>query len=107
MAAQDNSVEPFGNVETAEALQTHAEQAEDVLVDAIENAQVAEIKRATFRALTRLRAAEIKEFDTIARLESQAIDEYNDNHDYRDENPLTYLHDAEPEVGQDMYASFH
>ena len=36
--------------------------------------QVAEIKRAVFRALTRLRAATIKEFDTIARLETQAID---------------------------------
>ena len=40
--------------------------------------QVAEIKRAVFRALTRLRAATIKEFDTIARLETQAIDAYND-----------------------------
>ena len=32
------------------------------LVDAVENAEVAEIKRAVFRALTRLRAATIKEF---------------------------------------------
>ena len=32
---------------------------------AVENAEVAEIKRAVFRALTRLRAATIKEFDTI------------------------------------------
>lgn len=38
-----------------------------VLVDAVENAEVAEIKRAVFRALTRLRAASVKEFDTIAR----------------------------------------
>ena len=36
--------------------------------------EVAGIKRAVFRALTRLRAATIKEFDTIARLETQAID---------------------------------
>ena len=42
--------------------------------------EVAEIKRAVFRALTRLRAATIKEFDTIARLETQAIDAYNDAH---------------------------
>ena len=47
-------------------------------MDAVENAEVAEIKRAVFRALTRLRAATIKEFDTIARLETQAIDAYND-----------------------------
>merc|ERR1739845_204286 len=52
-------------------------------VDAVENAEVAEIKRAVFRALTRLRAATIKEFDTIARLETQAIDAYNDAHHYR------------------------
>ena len=31
-----------------------------------------------------------QEFDTIARLETQAIDEYNDNHHYRGENPLDY-----------------
>ena len=43
-------------------------------MDAVENAEVAEIKRAVFRALTRLRAASVKEFDTIARLETQAID---------------------------------
>ena len=35
--------------------------AQDTLVDAVENAEVAEIKRAVFRALTRLRAATIKE----------------------------------------------
>merc|ERR1719456_1324117 len=39
---------------------------EEFLIQATE---VAEIKRSTFRALTRLRAAEVKEFDTIARLE--------------------------------------
>ncbi len=34
---------------------------QDTLVDAVENAEVAEIKRAVFRALTRLRAATIKD----------------------------------------------
>ena len=42
---------------------------------AVEQPEVAEIKRTVFRALTRLRAATIKEFDTIARLETQAIEE--------------------------------
>ena len=42
---------------------------------AVEHPEVAEIKRTVFRALTRLRAATIKEFDTIARLETQAIEE--------------------------------
>ena len=42
--------------------------------------EVTEIKRAVSRALTRLRAATIKEFEMIARLETQAIDAYNDAH---------------------------
>merc|ERR1712039_781124 len=33
------------------------------------------------------------EFDTIARLETQAIDAYNDAHHYRAENPLAHLHE--------------
>ena len=64
----------FGKEDTAKELQDHAAKTQDTLVDAVENAEVAEIKRAVFRALTRLRAATIKEFDTIARLETQAID---------------------------------
>ena len=39
-----------------------------------------------------------QEFDTIARLETQAIDEHNENHHYRGENPLDYLCTAEPQV---------
>merc|ERR1719199_1947560 len=66
-------IAPFGKEDTAQELQHHAARTQDTLVDAVENAEVAEIKRAVFRALTRLRAASIKEFDTIARLETQAI----------------------------------
>mmetsp|Transcript_44074 Transcript_44074/g.80517 ORF Transcript_44074/g.80517 Transcript_44074/m.80517 type:complete len:197 (+) Transcript_44074:92-682(+) len=100
-------IAPFGKEDTAQELQDLAARTQDTLVDAVENAQVAEIKRAVFRSLTRLRAAQIKEFDTIARLETQALDEYNDNHHYRAENPLDYLHNAEPEVEEDKYTSFH
>merc|ERR1712196_682863 len=78
-----NKIAPFGKEDTAKELQDHAAKTQDTLVDAVENAEVAEIKRAVFRALTRLRAATIKEFDTIARLETQAIDAYNDAHHYR------------------------
>merc|ERR1719414_1027156 len=102
-----NKIAPFGKEDTAKELQDHAAKTQDTLVDAVENAEVAEIKRAVFRALTRLRAAEIKEFDTIARLVTQAIDEYNDNHHYRNENPLDYLHSDEPAVSSDKYQSFH
>merc|ERR1719203_48665 len=84
---QGAMIAPFGKEDTGVELQKHAARTQDTLVDAVENAEVAEIKRAVFRALTRLRAAEIKEFDTIARLETQAIDAYNDAHHYRAENP--------------------
>lgn len=105
--AEAARIAPFGKEDTARELQSHAARTQDTLVDAIENAEVAEIKRSIFRALTRLRAAEIKEFDTIARLETQAIDEYNDNHHYRAENPLDYIHSSEDGVKTDKYTSFH
>jgi len=100
-------IAPFGKEDTARELTQHAVDTQDTLVDAVENAEVAEVKRAVFRSLTRLRAASIKEFDTIARLETQAFDEYNDAHHYRAENPLDYLHSSEPKVKEDKYTSFH
>jgi len=102
-----NKIAPFGKEDTAKELQDHASKTQDTLVDAVENAEVAEIKRSVFRALTRLRAAAIKEFDTIARLETQAIDAYNDAHHYRGENPLAHLHEDEAPVETDKLKSFH
>jgi len=102
-----NKIAPFGKEDTAKELHDHAAKTQDTLVDAVENAEVAEIKRAVFRALTRLRAATIKEFDTIARLETQAIDAYNDAHHYRAENPLAHLHEDEAPVETDKLKSFH
>lgn len=100
-------IAPFGREDTAHELQNHAASTQDTLVDAVENAEVSEIKRSVFRSLTRLRAATIKEFDTIARLETQAIDAYNDAHHYRAENPLAHLHDDEAAVPTDKLKSFH
>merc|ERR1719329_1831800 len=97
-----NKIAPFGKEHTAKELQDHAAKTQDTLVAAVE-----EIKRAVFRALTRRRAATIKEFDTIARLETQAIDAYNDAHHYRAENPLTHLHEDEAPVETDKLKSFH
>merc|ERR1712242_561143 len=102
-----NKIAPFGKEDTAKELQDHAAKTQNTLVDAVENAEVAEIKRAVFRALTRLRAATIKEFDTMARLETQAIDAYNDAHHYRAENPLAHLHEDEAPVETDKLKSFH
>ena len=68
----------FGKEDTAAESQSHAARTQDTLVNAVENAEVTEIIRAVFRALTRLRAAETKEFDTIARLETQITNENNE-----------------------------
>eukprot|EP00930_Biecheleria_cincta_P022314 TRINITY_DN162_c0_g3_i3.p1 TRINITY_DN162_c0_g3~~TRINITY_DN162_c0_g3_i3.p1 ORF type:complete len:171 (-),score=47.00 TRINITY_DN162_c0_g3_i3:80-592(-) len=102
-----NKIAPFGKEDTAKELQDQASKTQNTLVDAVENAEVAEIKRAVFRALTRLRAASIKEFDTIARLETQSIDAYNDAHHYRSENPLAHLSEDEAPVETDKLKSFH
>ena len=102
-----SKIAPFGQEVTAKELQDHATKTQDTLVDAVENAEVAEIKRAVFRTLTRLRAATIKEFDTIACLETQAIDAYNDAHHYRGENPLAHLHEERPPAETDKLKSFH
>merc|ERR1719433_2155239 len=45
-----NKIAPFGKEDTAKELQDHAAKTQDTLVDAVENAEVAEIKRAVFRA---------------------------------------------------------
>ena len=71
-------VTPFCKEDTAAESQNHTPRIQVTLVNAVENAEVTEIKRAVFCALTRLRATETKEFDTIARLETQITDEYNE-----------------------------
>ena len=68
-------VTPFGKEDTAAELQSHTARTQNTLVNAVENAEVTEIKRAVIRALTRLRTTETKEFDAIARLEKQVINE--------------------------------
>ena len=103
----EEKIAPFGKEDTAQELQDHAANTQDTLVDAVENAEVAEIKRSVFRSLTRLRAATIKEFDTIARLQTQALDAYNDAHHYRGENPLEHIHSDEAPVETDKQESFH
>ena len=69
-----NKITPFGKEDTAKELQNHAAKTQDTWVDAVENAEVAKIKRAVLRALTRLRAATIKEFDTKEIIQLEHID---------------------------------
>ena len=68
-------VTPFGKEDTAAESQSHAARTQDTLVDAVENAEVTEIKRAVFRALTLSRSYRV---DTIDRLETQTTDESNE-----------------------------
>ena len=46
----------FGKEDTAAESQSHAARTQDTLVNAVENAEVTEIKCAVFRALTRLKS---------------------------------------------------
>ena len=60
-------LEPFGREDTAQELTEQSVKESDEMVDQLERAEVAEEKRAVFRALTRLRGAAITSFDGIAR----------------------------------------
>merc|ERR1719160_1746949 len=68
-------LEPFGREDTAQELTDQSIQESDEMVDQLERAEVAEEKRAVFRALTRLRGAAITSFDGIARSQTGNIDE--------------------------------
>merc|ERR1712110_1359147 len=56
-------LEPFGREDTAQELTEASIHESDEMVDQLERAEVAEEKRAVFRALTRLRGAAITSFD--------------------------------------------
>jgi len=73
-------LEPFGREDTAQELTESSIQESDEMVDQLERAEVAEEKRAVFRALTRLRGAAITSYDGIARSQTGNIDEYNKIH---------------------------
>merc|ERR1719183_3159005 len=60
-------LEPFGREDTAQELTENSIKESDEMVDQMERAEVAEEKRAVFRALTRLRGAAITSFDGVAR----------------------------------------
>merc|ERR1719456_1780380 len=93
-------LEPFGREDTAQELTDQSIQESDEMVDQLERAEVAEEKRAVFRALTRLRGAAITSFDGIARSQTGNIDEYNHNHKWRKTHPLQHLADEESDVSR-------
>jgi hypothetical protein len=93
-------LEPFGREDTGQELSEHSIKESDEMVDQLERAEVAEEKRAVFRALTRLRGAAITSFDGIARSQTGNIDEYNKVHQWRQTHPLNHLANEEANVAQ-------
>merc|ERR1719421_2558557 len=95
-------LEPFGREDTAQEVTTQSIGEQDEMVDQLERAEVAEEKRAVFRALTRLRGAVVTAYDGIARTQSANIDEYNKNNKWRDTHPMHHL--AEEESDYERWA---
>lgn len=93
-------LEPFGREDTAQELTEASVRESDEMVDQLERAEVAEEKRAVFRALTRLRGAAITSFDGVARSQTGNIDEYNKIHKWRKTHPLHHLADEESDVSK-------
>lgn len=93
-------LEPFGREDTAQELTEGSIKESDAMVDQLEKAEVAEEKRAVFRALTRLRGAAITSFDGIARSQTGNIDEYNKNNQWRKDHPLHHLAAEEADVSK-------
>jgi len=93
-------LEPFGREDTAQELTEQSITESDEMVDQLERAEVAEEKRAVFRALTRLRGAAITSFDGVARSQTGNIDEYNKIHKWRSTHPLHHLADEESDVSK-------
>jgi hypothetical protein len=93
-------LEPFGREDTAQELTERSVLESNSMVDQLERAEVAEEKRATFRALTRLRGAAITSFDGVARSQTGNIDEYNKVHKWRKTHPLHHLADEESDVSK-------
>lgn len=93
-------LEPFGREDTAQELTEQSIIESDDMVDQLERAEVAEEKRAVFRALTRLRGAAITSYDGVARSQSGNIDEYSKTHKFRKSHPLHHLADEESDVAK-------
>jgi hypothetical protein len=93
-------LEPFGREDTAQELTEAAVTESNEMVDQLERAEVAEEKRAVFRALTRLRGAAVTSFDGIARAQTGNIDEYNKVNKWRKTHPLHHLAQEESDVSR-------
>jgi len=93
-------LEPFGREDTAKELTESSIRESDAMVDQLERAEVAEEKRAVFRALTRLRGAAISSYDGIACSQTGNLDEYARQNTWRKTHPVRHLADDESDVGK-------
>jgi len=93
-------LEPFGREDTAQELTQGSIRESDGMVDQLERAEVAEEKRAVFRALTRLRGAAITSFDGVARSQTGNIDSYARTNHWRTSHPVRHLADEENDVSK-------
>lgn len=91
-------LEPFGREDTARELTQSSIQESDAMVDQLERAEVAEERRAVFRALTHLRGAAITAYDGIARAHTGNMDEYNRQYHWRSLNKVQHLAQAESDT---------
>mmetsp|Transcript_60211 Transcript_60211/g.111622 ORF Transcript_60211/g.111622 Transcript_60211/m.111622 type:complete len:213 (-) Transcript_60211:96-734(-) len=92
------NLEPFGREDTAQELTESSIKESDAMVDQLERAEVAEEKRAVFRALTRLRGAAIASFDGIAHSQTGNIDQYAKTNKWREAHPVQHLATEEADV---------
>jgi len=93
-------LEPFGREDTAQELTESSITESNAMVDQLERAEVAEEKRAVFRALTRLRGAAITSYDGIARSQTGNIDGYAREHQWRTAHPVHHLASDEADVSK-------
>jgi len=93
-------LEPFGREDTAQELTESSIKESDEMVDQLERAEVAEEKRAVFRALTRLRGAAITSYDGIARAQTGNIDQYSKTNQWRQTHPVHHLAREESDVSK-------
>lgn len=98
MAMPYGDLEPFGREDTAQELTEASIRESNSMVDQLERAEVAEEKRAVFRALTRLRGAAITSYDGIARSQTGNIDDYARTYQWRKVHPVHHLASEEADV---------
>jgi len=98
MAMPYGDLEPFGREDTAQELTESSVRESNAMVDQLERAEVAEEKRAVFRALTRLRGAAITSYDGIARSQTGNIDDYARTYQWRKVHPVHHLASEEGDV---------